>query len=290
MRPSSSKTRSVIKLVLVAISVAFILHSCFAWVVWRPQTTFFYPNNSPLSALGGPIAVDANTIVVGASSRLEKNLPNHLLAYVYKQDGIQWQPQIVLQGDDFRDDVTAAALSIDISGNTIALGVIEGTEIEPDKGFIYIFVRQGTSWVKQAKIASPDPKATESFASSIALDSNTLVASGGGKGFSVFVRDSNTNKWSYQSALTLSENDLQSHAGRTCIFGSAVDINGDTVVTGSIDNFMANCAHVFVRDPSTQTWRHQAQLRPQANSPARNGFGRSVAIDKDTIGSMSLLR
>lgn len=262
---------------------AYIAHSCVALVVWRPQTVFFSPDDSASNYFGLPIAIDGDTIVVGASQdRTERtSLKNWNVAYVYKQNETQWELQSPLQGEGFRDDVRISLTGIDISGDTIALGVVESPRMDLAKQFLYIFVRQGDTWVRQAKIASPDPKKAEFFASSVALDGNSLVVNNYGE-FLVFIKNSTTGEWSYQATLRLPKREPDDSRS-FCLIGPAVDISGDTVVIGSADNFLANCAHVFVRNPLTQTWQYQVELKPQIKPRSPNGFGRSVAIDGDTI-------
>ncbi len=50
--------------------MVFMAHSCIAWIVWKPETTFFSPDSLRMSAMGTTIAVDKTTIVVGINHNM----------------------------------------------------------------------------------------------------------------------------------------------------------------------------------------------------------------------------
>jgi FG-GAP repeat len=76
-------------------------------------------------------------------------------------------------------------------------------------------------------------------------------------------------------------------------FGSAAAISGDTVVVGaaglSDGSPRSGVAYVFVRDPETGTWSHQATL--EAPEPASDLFGYAVAVSGDiaVVGAIEVV-
>jgi hypothetical protein len=141
------------------------------------------------------------------------------------------------------------------------------------------------------------------FGSSVEVDGDTMVVGAPGEASSitttpnegirhagavyVFVRSGST--WTQQARITAA------NPGVDDFFGSAVDIDGDTIVVGvsrddssttgsnsspNEDAPEAGAAYVFVRNGSA--WAQQAYLKP-SNTEVRDYFGLSVAVDGDTI-------
>lgn len=111
---------------------------------------------------------------------------------------------------------------------------------------------------------------------SLAVDGNIAVVGAPGenkmKGAAyVFVRSG--KKWAQQARLTAEE------ATEYSIFGGAVAVSGDTVLIGAASDGNHGAVYVFVR--SGKTWKQQARLLAEDSRPD-DGFGRSVAVSKDT--------
>ena len=217
-------------------------------------------------------------------------------------------------GDNFG---TAVAISGDIfavgasSEDSSAVGV-NGNETLNDRsasGAVYVYVRDGKGWKKDAYIKASNTDSNDQFGTSVAIDGNTLVvgapgedsrsnaingmqndesASGSGAVY-VFVRD-NAGKWSQQAYIKAS------NVGDNDAFGSAVAISGNTIVVGApgedssapgVGGDQGNnakvdsgAAYVFVRFGST--WQQQAYVK-SSNPDTTDQFGANVAIWGDTI-------
>lgn len=161
--------------------------------------------------------------------------------------------------------------SVAISGDTLIVGAPESTTPNGlNSGAAYVFVRDGTGWNQQAKLAANDGAVGDFFGVSVSVSGDTVVVGAYGDDGSdyfsgsayVFVRDGTS--WTQQAKLfgnpTLNEQ-----------FGTSSAISGDTIVVGSAQGNWGY-AYVFVRNGTT--WTLQQTL------PAR---GRSVAIEWDTI-------
>ena len=168
-----------------------------------------------------------------------------------------------------------------MSGDTLVVG----------GGDIYIYVRQGDSWVEQARL----------FASGsvLAVSGDTLVVGGPGDDNNstttfdagaayVFVRSGTT--WAHQ--VTLRASNMESFDN----FGQSVAVSGDTIVVGApfedsnatgVNGNQSNnsassagAAYVFTR--SGTTWSQQAYLKA-SNAEANDEFGGAVTISGDTV-------
>jgi hypothetical protein len=296
IRPRTKKGDLIIGLTLIAVVVAiplWILHSCLPAplskdVVWHPQTIVYPPNRAEDTEFGD-VAVDDNTVAITTTSSKmlngKKKYTSAVSVYVNKNN--QWTEEA--QIDYTRGGIERLARGVDISGNTIAIltsGEYLSGKPSKDRGIIYLFSRQSSTWLQQAQLVFPESgekAAYETFSGEIALDKNTLVVGGVNAAY-VFERDAGTGIWVYQTKLLAPDrDDLQSSEG-PCRFGSSVDVSGNSIVVGSdpitSSRISANCAHVFVRDSRHHNWVHQAKLHPDGIAES---FGNAVAIDHDLI-------
>jgi hypothetical protein len=190
---------------------------------------------------------------------------------VFVRSGGTW----VQQGSPFfASDPSAADLlgwDVDISGNRIVASTVNGE--------IYVFTYNGSSWPETAKFTSPDAPINNNFARSIAIDGDTIVA---GAPFdtlnddvagAIYIFVFNGTSWTLQAKLRPSDSVPFGFQQ----MGTAVAIDGDTVVAGAPSGSSGQDAYVFVR--SGISWLEQAKLTPAV----ANGFGESVAIHGDRI-------
>ncbi len=143
--------------------------------------------------------------------------------------------------------------------------------------------------------------ANDTLGNSMAISGDTLIVGAefkknGNVSFAgaayIFIRDAVTGIWSQQAYLKANNPDERDN------FGRSVAIDGDTAVVGAwgedsgipgdeTDNSLtsAGAAYVFTRD-AAGNWSQQAYLKPAVPAGTGSGgeqFGRSVAIDGDTI-------
>lgn len=198
--------------------------------------------------IGLDVAGDGNTLIVSTDPDIGSRGTPAVYVFSRSQEN-RWVQQAKLIPDEGRLN-SEFGQSIDISGNTIAVG-------DPNFDYIYIFVQEGNAWTLQAKL--PEPKnARLRFGRSVAIDKDTVVV--GDEGLAhVYARHTGTTKWSYRTTLiapVVSDTLLAYYA-----FGDDVDISGDTIVV-SIGKYRGGAASVFVHHPSTGTWVQQAELVP----------------------------
>ena len=247
---------------------------------WTQQQELLPSDLAVGDEFGGAVAIDGDTIVVGARM---KDDPAHLgagAAYVFVRVAGTWSQQQKLSAfdADVNDDFGA---SVAISGDTIAVGADGGG----GSGSVYVFVNGGAGWVLQQKLLASDGTALDFFGSAAALEGDTLVVgadragplSSPGPGAAyVFVR--NAGVWAQQQELLAA--DLDDGDG----FGHSVGLSSDTLVVGAdLDDHgatNAGSAYVFVR--SAGIWS-QSQKLTASDAGEGKDFGSSVAISGDTI-------
>lgn len=260
------------------------------------------------SSFGHAVAVDGDTMVVGASR--ESSFAG--AAYVFVRDGTNWTQQARLTASN-GEGSDNFGVSVAISGDTIVVGAdledssatgVDGNQSSNgtlDSGAVYVFVRNGTTWTQQAYLkgsAVEGNRTASAFGFSVAIEGDTVAVGspntdGGGAANNgavyVFVRDGVS--WSQQAMILASNPGTSDHLGWSMAISGGTIIAGaereDSITTGvnttpndaSGTEFDAGAAYVFVRTGTS--WSQQAYLKA-SNTGAADRFGWSVAISGDT--------
>ena len=182
---------------------------------------------------------------------------------------------------------SAVAISGDTALVTCHNQTVDGIDFV---GAVYVYVRNGSTWTKQAELDEPDGATSDYFGTSVAISGNTAVAGAPGRTVDgktgagavyVFTRTGTT--WGTPTELTATD------AAAADQLGWSVAVSGGTVVAGAYNKMVGGsqegAAYVFTGSGST--WSQQQKLTP--TDPANtSALGVSVAVSGDTalIGSM----
>ena len=233
--------------------------------VWTQQAYLKASNAQGGDQFGHAIAIDGDTIVVGAFSEDSSatgvngnQADNSALlsgaAYVFTRTGGVWSQQAYLKAsntganDRFGD-------TVGISGDTIVVGAyiedssatgVNGNGADNGaswSGAAYVFTRTGGVWTQEAYLKASNTEADDRFGHTVGISGDTIVV---GAGF----EDSNA----------------------TGVNGNQIDNSAST----------SGAAYAFVR--SGGTWMEGAYLK--ASNTQMNdyfGYGYGVTVDVDTI-------
>ena len=139
------------------------------------QSTKLTANDGlPFNTFGNSVAVSGNTAVIGASGTdIRENLGQEV-AYVFVRNGGNWTLQAKLTAIDgmIRD---VFGTNVAIYGNTIVVGAINARISSKVQGAAYVFVRNGTTWTEQQKLASDDGAQNDNFGAGVAISSETIA-------------------------------------------------------------------------------------------------------------------
>jgi hypothetical protein len=251
------------------------------------QATLTHPNPSPIDNFGRSVSLDGDTLVVGAP----RDNGDAGSAHVFVRSGSTWSLQATLTHPN-PAPVDAFGRWTAISGDTVLVSApLDDTTDGVDAGSVFVFVRSGTTWSRQAMLTSPIPRANTRFGKAIDIDGDTLVAgepSRPGAGGTadvgaahVFVRSGTT--WSVQETLTHPTPSGQDRFGRWVSLDG-----GTTVVSAPGDDTPAGAdsgsAHVFVR--SGTDWSLQESLFPTGQAAgAQFGIRQTLQGDTAVIGA-----
>jgi uncharacterized repeat protein (TIGR01451 family) len=183
--------------------------------------------------------------------------------------------------------------SVAVSGDTAVVGAPRETVAgSAHRGAAYVFVRSGTAWSLQQKLAASDGAPDDEFGHSVAVSGDTALIGAwmddtpaGGSAGSVYVFLRSGTAWQQFQKL------LPSDGGIFDVFGASVSIDGDTAVVGAFRADTAGgpdagAAYVFAR--SGFTWSEQQKLTA-SDGAGGDWFGNAVSVSVDTavIGAIT---
>lgn len=245
-----------------------------------------------LDLFGFSVAIEAETIVIGAESGDGMVLDDQGAVYVFKRVGADWTQSAKLTaldgaiGDKFGHSVA-------ISDDSIAIGAPnEDGPGGTNRGAVYVFVRNGDNWNHQAKLVSSQIEPFSEFGGAVAIDGDTLVVGatfddgpGGSSQGSIYVFSRSGSSWTHQARLQASDGDAFD------FLGGSVALDGDSAIAGArraeglMGGFRHGAAYIFTRNGTS--WSQQAKLTaPDAMDEDELGY--AVALDGDTALVSSL--
>ena len=255
---------------------------------WTQQARLFASDGAANDEFGWSVAIDGDTIVVGADADDVFANTDQGSAYVFTRAGTTWTEQAHLFANDGSGtDRDFFGVSVAVKGDTAIVGAyLDDFLSNINQGSAYVFVRSGTAWSLQQHLLAADGAAVDEFGSAVALDGETAVVGAWSKTVGsnvqqgsayVFVRSGTV--WTQEGKLTAADGQAQD------FFGGSVAISGDSVVAGADWHDFSGqtnqgAAYVFVRNGTT--WSQQQRLT-SADSAANDEFGHSVAITGNTV-------
>ena len=201
-------------------------------------------------------------------------------AYIYAFSGKNWKREMKITAEDaVAGDAFGFVVSID--GTAAVVGAPKA-DIGAAKnvGAAYIFVRDANRWKQNAKLIPKDAARSDALGEAVDIQKDTAIIGAPGHTHDgvrfagavfVFVRDGDA--WREHAKLTADD------AAPSDRFGVSVDIEGDTVIVGSLLNDAggtkdAGAAYIFVRDGNT--WIQGAKLIAPGKKKGDH-FGAGVA-------------
>ncbi len=277
---------------------------------WVQQAYVKASNPSSEAEFGSAVALsaDGSTLAVGAEA--ESSVATYSGAvYVFGRVGSTWYQQAYIKAFNARTlDQFGGAVALSGDGDTLAVGAqyessgATGIDGDPwsdgwwNRGAVYVYIRNGGTWTRQAYVKPSNTGAGASFGSDVSLsvDGDTLAVGARGESTAapssgaayVFVR--NDGSWSEQACVRAASPEIGAW------FGDAVALSseGDTLAVGArsadVDVFGpggdllggedSGAVYVFTR--SAGAWTQEAALH--ASHPgAGDSFGDEVALSSD---------
>ncbi len=238
--------------------------------VWIEQAKLIAGDGEEWDFFGSSVSIYGDYAIVGADQ-----ISSAGAAYVFKREGSVWTEQAKLTASGSED----FGVSVSVNGDYAIVGDDADDGYGYYSGAAYIFKREGTTWIQQAKLTASDAKAWASFGYSVsiygdyAIVGDINVNDAGTSNCAAYIFKREGSSWIEQAKLFVqgfSED------------GSSVSIYKDYAIVGTNysihGGIYQGAAFIFKRDGSV--WDEQAKLI--AGDPTEdNFFGSSVSIYKD---------
>ena len=236
---------------------------------WSQQLKLLAGDGNAGDIFGAAVAVDGDTILVGATSG-NGAVSNTGVAYVFVRQGTAWVQQDKL--------FSAAGAAIDRFGFSVALegdravvGALFVDTSDPLGGAVYVFERSGTTWTETAELVPQDGALW--FGWAVDLHGNRVAASG-------FLADGSQARGYLFEHDGAGWNEAAPLDARSGPLGRTIGVWGDTVVAGE-RALGPNVTRVF--RISDGHWLETGWLEPGDAGLAGQGYGEAVAMQADTI-------
>jgi hypothetical protein len=267
---------------------------CFDGSSWAQQAKLLASDGTSSDLFGWSVAIDDDTIVVGARNDADKGSFAGS-AYVFTPNDVDpgnWvQRDKLLASDGAREDYFGVSAAI--CDDTIVVGADMDDDNGINSGSAYVFtpnVVDPTDWVQRGKLLASDGAIADWFGGSVAIDVDTVVVGAWGNSDnglhsgSAYIFKKPVGGWADANETVKL---LPSDGGVNHAFGYAVAISGDTIVIGAPlddDNGTeSGSAYVFTpNDVDPTKWDQQAKLLA-SDGVMWDRFGYSVAISGDTV-------
>lgn len=235
--------------------------------------------NDTTSALGASLALsrDGSTGVAGARWDNENGRMSGT-AYILTRNGDSWSQEAKLSPEDSEaGDEFGSAADVSGDGSTVVVGAQDASRNRSDqKGVTYVFLRESTSWVEQAKLMPADNEDGGWFgrATAISNDGSKLLVGDPASGDtgSVYAFERSDDSWQQKARLTAEDGDPGDGFGEAI----AMSDEGDVAVIGdSNDNQGFGSVYVFVQ--SDGSWTQETKI-PVQRENSDDEFGTAVAV------------
>ena len=231
---------------------------------------------------GGAVAIDGDTIVVGASSA-DGATTDTGAVYVFERnaDGADAWGQVVKLIAADGANLDSFGSSVAVKGDTIVVGARNHTAAADRSGAAYIFRRnQGGvgAWGQLVKLTASDASSDNAFGHSVAIAGDTVVV-GANQDRSAYVFERNAG-----GADTWGEVGILGGTGVVHhSFGVSIAIEGDTLVVGGNTTLEPGAAWVFERNHGGVDAWGEVQRLTASDGSVEDFFGATVAISGGAV-------
>jgi hypothetical protein len=147
--------------------------AAYAWLKepggWTEVAKLFDPDGACSDSFGNAVALDGDTIAVGANLAEIDGGINRGAVYVYVLVGGEWLLEQKLLASD-GEGVDEFGASVALDGDTLLVGAHKKTiGSNMNQGAAYVFRRNGGAWTEEQRLTASDGQAEGSFGTGAAL-------------------------------------------------------------------------------------------------------------------------
>jgi hypothetical protein len=258
---------------------------------WIHEGTFNDSDPGRREVFGSALALEGDLLVAGTPQDVKRSSNPSVPPYssgsvsCYRREASGWIPEAKLRPAAIQEnDLFGAAVSLD--GTHLLVGAIRattGTLVSTGAG--YLFRREGTHWIQEARLVPPDPGASGSMGAQVILQGDRALladpfyrnpaALHETGGIREFVKSGGT--WSQAGVIAPTQ-----RIGNA-LFGVSIALAGDLLLAGSsaYQSGTPEAAYLFRRTGTA--WAQEAVLQsPDPDAATSRAFGTVVALDGST--------
>ena len=217
------------------------------------------------------VAISGDLVLTGCPNDDEAG-NNSGTAYVFRREGSSWIQETRLTASDAAEDDRFGE-HVALDGDRAVVGAQYHDDVFNNSGAIYVYRREGTSWVQEAKLIHDEVRDQARLGRDVAIDGDLIV--GVSTHFCPLFRRSDTS-WTQQGRV---------HGGYLGSENSvALDIVAGLIVLGqeSYDPYDYTGRATVYRREGTSKWHVETYLTAP-NAMEGDYFGSSVAVNGNTI-------
>ena len=246
---------------------------------WKPAepVKIFPIRSGERDQFGSSVALIDDTAIIGAPGN--EKATGAVFVFTYNPDAKKWQQQAKLTS---RDKATGDQFgwSVAMDHNIAIVGARFDDDQGKSSGSAYIFVRDGESWIQQAKLTADDGVASDNFGHSVSISEDFAIVgapkhahAGLKQSGTAYIFGQNGENWTQHAKLTEDE------PGARNQFGVSVSISGGVAIVGApFDDGKATdtgVAYIFNRNGGT--WVQHSKITAK-DADEQDQFGNAVSI------------
>ena len=256
-----------------------------AFLIWAPLLTSWAQVSVKITSsvgsdfdyFGESVSIDGDLAIIGSWLEDSQGGKDAGAARIFRRVGAIWEEQTLLTASD-GEAGDQFGYSVAINGDFAFVGAPrDDNENGPFAGAVYVFERNGTSWIEAGKIVAVEGALDDQFGYAIASRGNRLLIGAPGVSLTkgaAYVYHETGGDWLFVNAIEASNGT----SGDS--FGSSVDIDDEYAVIGASNHdeeglVDAGAAYAFVFNGAE--WVEQAPLI-SADPAAGGAFGHAVSL------------
>jgi hypothetical protein len=247
---------------------------------WIEEAKLTPADGAEADHFGVSVSVSGGYAIIGAFWDDDRGVESGS-AYVFRNEGTSWIEEAKLTaGDGSAQDYFG--FSVSISGDYAVVGAYRDDDNGDESGSAYVFRREGTTWVEEAKLAPSDGAAVDFFGYSVSISGDYTIVGAyhdddyGDESGSAYIFRREGKSWIEETKLTASD------AAADDLFGFSVSVSGDYAIVGAFQDDDAGnesgSAYMFKHEGAT--WVDVAKIIA-SDGAADDDFGLSVSISGD---------
>jgi hypothetical protein len=250
---------------------------------WTQTALLSASDGADFDDFGISVAIDGDTILVGADATDGPQSGAVGAVYVFHWDGTHWAETQKLAASDGASGGFFGC-SVALERNSAVIGRFWDSAAATHAGAAYVFTRSGSTWTEHQKLVATSPASEDDFGWSVAI-SNQRIVVGAPERFStgnddpqlgrVFVYDRAGSSWTQSAVLT------PSNAMSFDQFGISLDVDGDRIAVGAWqDTFYTPTSRngaAYVFEKSGGAWIEK-QILTAPDGAVADEFGSSIAL------------